>query len=371
MSFQIHVTGLTDAFKSALGADLSVQDQTEAGQLIGVLASYFTRLEDVMAFLEAGLSVHTATGDQLLAIGSLTGITPLGSERSTVTLTLSGVANTVIPANSRVQTAAGVVFRLKSEATIGSSGNVAADAESVELGAIEADIASISEIVDPVAGWTGVTNAAAAALGRNPETSVEYRARFARAIRNNSIGYIKSIESNIEMLTGVRYVKVFENFTDADVTDRGLTIPAHSIATIVVGGDDDEIFESLRKTKPIGVGMAGTTTASDGIKFYRPTNIPITATIPITVNLDFPADGEQQVIDAFINYISTLGIGSPIDAIQMSASILSIPGQAPTALVTVAKKTGSGDVTTESGLGKIDLITLAESDVTITITLAP
>lgn len=85
---------------------------------------------------------------------------------------------------------------------------------------------------------------------------------------------ITDIVRAVKNLKGVTYAKVFVNDTDGR---DGNGVPGHSVALVVIGGNDDEIAATLRSYVVPGIRTFGTTRAEttiDGfcrtIRFSRP-----------------------------------------------------------------------------------------------------
>ena len=82
-----YVTRLEEAFRVALGEDLSLAPETPQGQLIGVLAIVFAELDEVLVHVVGGLNVRQASLRQLDDYGSLVDLRRIAGERTTVTAT--------------------------------------------------------------------------------------------------------------------------------------------------------------------------------------------------------------------------------------------------------------------------------------------
>ena len=165
-----YVERLEEALRSALGADLSVEEETPQGQLAGILGLVFTEVEELAVHVAAGLNRYSAVGRQLADYGTLFGIRKISGERSSVVATLSGSASTVVDAGSRARTTAGAVFASVSQAIIGSSGTVDVLMRSVDVGPIVAAIGELTQLVDVIPGWTGVTERCGSRAGSRSGT---------------------------------------------------------------------------------------------------------------------------------------------------------------------------------------------------------
>ena len=118
------------------------------------------------------------------------GLTRRPAVKATGQVTFIGTPGTVIPAGTQVSTASteaapAIFFATKTEATIGAGGSVTVDIEAVEAGA-SGNVAAgtITMLVQPVAGVTGVSNAAAATGGLDEENDASLLGRYLAKVRS-------------------------------------------------------------------------------------------------------------------------------------------------------------------------------------------
>ena len=205
-------------------------------------------------------------------------------------------------------------------------------------------------IVDPIAGWTGVTNAAAATPGRNAETDQQYRARYGRlrwrTIRIRPPGRHRGFAPG--QTDGVTDALVAENATDANVTVQTLTIGAYSVMAIVEGGTDGDVGASIARAKSAGTGTSGAESVvvphaggrhTTTIRFQRVTTIPITVAVDTAFGVGFPGDGTDLITLRLVDWMvgdwtsgpgdfdtSGLRIGATLDTNRLLSPIQSVPG---------------------------------------------
>ena len=99
------------------------------------------------------INPNLAGGIFLDAIWALTGGQRVASTRSTTSATITGVANTSIPAGSVARTSQGAEFRTVNPVSIPVAGTLTGVAfESVEFGAIEAGANQLTTIADSILG---------------------------------------------------------------------------------------------------------------------------------------------------------------------------------------------------------------------------
>ena len=366
-SLDQYVADLETAFQNALGADLDLAPETPQGQLIGVIAARLSTLDEAVVALGNAVSITTATGTHLSDLTSPFGIEYRTAQKSTATATLGGAGGTVVNAGSRASTTSGLTFQTTTTATIGTGGTVDVNMEAVDYGPVAAAIGTLTRIVDVVVGWDTVTNAAAAVLGRNAETSAELAARYRLHVARNARGFLDAILARVREVAGVSRVAGRENPTGATVTEQGVDIAARAIIVIVDGGDDADVAAAILATKAPGTPTVGTTTVGT-ISFERVDEVPVTVemTLELTAGV-FPSNGTDTIINGLIAYVAALAISEPADTTRLLAPIIAVPGHTINGAVTVERRAGGAGVTTRTDVGLAEKLTLVAADVTITI----
>lgn len=233
--------------------------------------------------------------------------------KSNVPVICSGVAGTVIPAGKRISSSVNnSVWAIDNHVEIGSSGTVNATATNEVVGPIEANLDTITNIIDSIAGWQSVTNHQVPVLGTNKETNSALRLRFFESIGSQGENQIDSIQGTLLGVDDVRRVRIYENFTNA-VDSNG--IPDHSLAILVDGGTDQDVARAIFDTKSVGVNMfaAGTSVVVNVVsEKYRNNNMDITFSRPIyediTIDITIQDDGNlppsatNEIKEAVISY---------------------------------------------------------------------
>ena len=343
---------LEQIFRIAFGANLNLDSETPQGQWIGIEANALADLDTVAVAVANGMNINTAKGIQLDAIGSILGIKRSAATRSTVLVQLSGTPGTVIRQGVRARTTNNQLFRLVAEATIENDGNVDSVMESVVEGPITVAPNTLTNIVDIVSGWTGVTNQQAASIGKYVETDAAFRQRYKLTIGHGAHGFIDALRSRILMVSGVSDAFVIDNSTNAQITKQNIDIPANSILCIVEGGTNDAIAREIALSKPSGVPTTGDVLVNienTPIRFRRVELVSLKISITIDVNDLFPANGVDLIRQRIADYIQgrwssgvgdfeTVGyqIGQSLELNRLYSPINSVPGHAVTNL-TVTK----------------------------------
>lgn len=222
-------------------------------------------------------------------------------------------------------------------------------------GANSANAGTLTVLITPNVDINTVTNPEAAVVGDNEETDNSLRRRRDLSTYAPSIGLVGSLYSSLSAVPEVTFARVYNNITMS--TDAN-GIPAKSVACVVVGGDDEEIAQTIFQRISAGVSYDGNTniTFVDNqnfeytVSFWRPTSIPIY----VEVNLSliegdvFPDDGVQSIKDAIVAYslegAAGLGITQGFDNVgfppgqdvilsRLYTPINSVPGHEITSLL--------------------------------------
>ena len=378
--------GMTDAveaaLRDALGANLDFAPETAQGQLALAEGAALTECDELVVHVANGLGVYSAAGLQQDRLYGLLGVKRIAGTRSTVTATLTGTANTQVPAGSRARTTAGDLFETSADAIIGSGGTVDVLMRSVELGPVAAAAGALTGIVTVVSGWTAITNAAAAELGTLAETDRAYRRRYLQSRAANAGDSVEAIIARLLKVENVSRAKVLENDTASSDTIQGLTVAANSIMAIVEGGTDADVALALYLAK----GSAGTSGAvsqnvtrrglTETVNFQRVTLQPLQVAITITLLPGFPGDGVNQIRQRVTDWVSGewssgpgdfdtegLPIGELLDVNRIYSPINSVPGHRVTTLAVALRGGGAFPGSINGNIRQ----TLAYADVTVMV----
>jgi uncharacterized phage protein gp47/JayE len=318
---------------AVFGAEFDVSAESPLGQLIAIFAEREAAQWEAQEEAYAAFTRDGASEQSLDNVGALTGTPREAAKRSTVTATLTGTNGTVVPTGTifAVQTV-GTQFRTTEDATI-SGGTASAACESVETGPKLAPAATLTVIVNPVAGLTSVTNSLDAAPGADLEADSVYRRRQESELRAAGKAALAAIRESLLQLDDVDSVTVFENTSDS--TD-GDGLPPHSIECLVSGGDDTDIAETIFSEKAAGVATYGTDTVTvtdeqgidHDINFSRPTDLDLYVVFNLIIDTTkWPADGAAQVKAAAVAYgDATYVTGKDVISAALGAQALTVAG---------------------------------------------
>ena len=204
----------------------------------------------------------------------------------------------------------------------------------VESGIIEQPANTIDTILTPMLGWDSVNNPVAATPGEDRETDEQLRLRFRNGKFDRATNTLDAIYSALINLDNVSEVTIYEN--DTSVVD-GNGVPAHSFLPIVVGGLSTDIANAIWDNKPIGILSYGNTTVvindsqsppfPHNVSFSRPAPVVIYISIDITTDVNFPANGNDAIKSALIDYFTAnLGTGDDVIYSRLYTPINSVQG---------------------------------------------
>ena len=342
-----YVGQVEELLKTIFGADLNTDQDTPQGQIAGIVGLFFAAQDEIAVHTANGLNLFTAAGLQLDDMGTLFANLRIAGELSSVTCTLSGTSGTIVPAGARARTPEGAVFASDAQAIISTTGTVDVLFRSRDDGPIVAGIDELTEIIDVISGWTGITNTAAAVLGRDAETDFQYRSRYRGEVAVNARGSLEAIRARVLQVAAVTDCKVEQNDTGASITVHGLAIAAGSVLVIVEGGADADIADAIAQTKGTGVPTVGNETADyqqvSGsvitIRFRRVTHIPVAIEVSLTALAGFPSDGLATIRQNLLQWFSGewpvpgpgifdqsgVGIGEEIDINRIRTPVNAVP----------------------------------------------
>ena len=309
------------------GSDIYLENDSQDYQLISANALItFDALQSVQLAYNARSPV-TAIGSGLDALVKLNGLARKAASYSVCDVTIAGVSSTVI-SNGIVADVNGNLWNMPASVVIGINGTVHVSVTSQIIGNITALIGDINKIYTPTAGWTSVTNAAAATPGIPIETDAQLRSRQAISTAIPSQTLLEGTAAGIASVANVSRWKVYENDTNtAAVYGAGDT--GHSITCVVEGGTDQAIAEQIFARKGIGgytngpdyVDLTDEFGIITRIRFYRPSYVDIDVAIAVTQHAGYTTATTAAIKAAVVAYLNSLDIGNNLvtSAVQYEA----------------------------------------------------
>lgn len=326
-----------EQLKLIYGSDIYLEADSQDYQMVSIRAKMAYDLMNGLAMVLSNQSPSTSIGTALDARVEWNGIKRKIASYSTCDLKLNANVGTVIH-KGIVKDSSGVLWNLPEEVIITQNPQTVT-ATCQDIGAIEAPINTITEIVTPIKGWISVTNEQTASVGAKVETDEELKERRKLSVANPSINLVDSVQAGIMSIEGVSKCKVYEN--DTNITDDN-GIPPHSISCVVDGGDTKEIAQCIYLRKGGGTGtyansertgfVEETVTTSTGlpilIQFCRPIQVPVYIQVTLIKTGMWNDDRIQAVNNYVQEYFNNIGMGDDIYA----SSIIAVISQAITDL---------------------------------------
>ncbi|MDY0307973.1 MAG: baseplate J/gp47 family protein [Desulfovibrionaceae bacterium] len=303
-------------YRSIYGADLYLEADSQEGQMLAMFALALHDANQLAVSVYNSFGPSTAQGVGLSSRVQINGIARQTASYSTVDVTLTGTAGTVITAGV-VEDVAGQKWALPATVVIPVTGEITVTATAQEAGSVQAAAGEVRSITTPTRGWQSVTNATAATPGTAVESDAALRSRQRVSTALPSWTVLDGIVGAVASLPGVTRFKGYEN--DDDVADEN-GIPAHALAIVVEGGNTEEITRAIATKKTPGSPTYGTTSATvtdrygmpNLIRFFRPGAVSVTVIVEITARAGYISTTGETIKTNLAAYLNTLDIGEDV-----------------------------------------------------------
>lgn len=381
--------GILDELETYPGVgtiDRTRLDQRVDGQFASIMAD---RLDDVGQALLAvrdARSPNNATGRQLDDLAEITGTFRDPATYSRCDVILTGDPLTVIPAGKVVENAVtGSRWVLVDDAQIPAAGPGAGVVQAETPGAVLANPAELTKIVTGVTGWSAVTNAFAAVVGRNRETDAALRVRRLLELAKPGGGSANSIRAGLIALEAVTAAVVISNNSAVPATVQGVPLPASSLAAYVwpatlSAEEIEEVARVLWERGPAGIEQVGTQTATvtdvaggvQPVAWEWATAVPLVAAVcTVVLKPGFAlVDVEDAIVDVVIGdddapgYFPRLTVGQRVSVLELSCEIAdAVPGILS---LSFTFDDGGGPVAGDYVPAVTEIVTLAAAALTVT-----
>ena len=318
------ITADLDAkFVGTFGSQFDTSAESPDGQLIGVVAKL---LEDVWQQAEGAYNAYSpsnAYGVGLDKVAEINGITRITNLPTSVAITLSGTAGTVVPAGYIVKTVDGLEFATVAVAVV----PAIVTAKCTTQGAIRILANEVHVLTTAIAGLTNATNLEPGITGIVREEDPAFRARRENSTISRGTSSIDAIYEGVKSLN-LPYIAIIENTTSATVDG----VPANSFLVVVEGGTPAEVSQVIYDNKPQGITSYGSivTVVNDSkgyphnIGISRPTPIDISVTTSITNLPGASVDSATLVKAAIVDYVNNLSISEDVYWSYFFSAILEV-----------------------------------------------
>ena len=318
------ITADLDAkFVGTFGSQFDTSAESPDGQLIGIVAKL---LEDVWQQAEGAYNAYSpsnAYGVGLDKVAEINGITRITNLPTSVAITFSGTAGTVVPAGYIVKTVDGLEFATVAVAVI----PAIVTAKCTTQGAIKILANEVHVLTTAIAGLTNATNLEPGVTGIVREEDPAFRARRENSTISRGTSSIDAIYEGVKSLN-LPYIAIIENTTSATVDG----VPANSFLVVVEGGTPAEVSQVIYDNKPQGITSYGSivTVINDSkgyphnIGISRPTPIDISVTTSITNLPGASVDSATLVKAAIVDYVNNLNISEDVYWSYFFSAILAV-----------------------------------------------
>jgi uncharacterized phage protein gp47/JayE len=323
------LTVLQGAVQGIFGSDTYLGSDSQDGQLLGVFAQAIYDTNSMAIAVYNSYSPATAVGVGLSSVVKINGLSRELPTNSTATVQVVGGAGTII-SGGIVRDANFNQWNLPSSVTIAPTGQATVTATAAVAGAISAPAGPVT-IATPILGWQSASFTVPAVPGAPLESDPTLRARQNVSTMLPSVTAIDGMTGAVFAVNGVTRLRVFEN--DTSVTDSN-GIPSHSVSFVVEGGDTQEIADAIAAHKTPGAGTFGNTSeivvdpygVPHAYNFFVVSEVQITVVIHLTALQGYTSAVGNEIVNAVINYIDAIPIGTNVYLTHVIWAALSIAG---------------------------------------------
>lgn len=323
--------------KELFGEDIETSERTPLGKFIRINAYDLSKAYEDLEMTYYARFPNTSSGISLDRLCTFAGITRNPATAAHHTIKVFGEAGTSVGMGGFVVSSKDeITFYNSNNFTIPDSGSIEIEVECTLSGEI-GNVDTITDIVNPVSEIERIEYIGIITFGENPESDFDLRKRFSLAIAGAGSANINAIRSALLRVPTVISAGVIENNTD---TTDSKGRPPRSFECFVYGGEghEQEIAETIFDKAPIGIKTCSTSTSpiqktvlDDGgyehiIRFSRTEDINVYVKIKYKKDNTFEANGEEQIRNALIEYINSLGVGSDVIISTLYGHIHSVTG---------------------------------------------
>lgn len=271
------------ACKTIFGDDFYISGESSVANLQSSDADRELAIQEALLYLASQLDPDQAEGIWLDYICALNNITRYKATKSTIPITVAGVAGVAknIGDIIIVDDNTDEYYINKEAFVLDENGKANVQFEATSWGEVTTLSSHTFSLKTPSIGIESVEYNidGEATIGRNTETDEELRQRRADTTTYTASSILSSIKAVVSQIYGVNYINAYENDTMNTVDG----MPPKSFEVVVEGGEEDEIASAILSKKPAGIQAYGTTikTVDDTegnrfqIGFTRPTKQPI------------------------------------------------------------------------------------------------
>ena len=347
---------------SALGKfiRLSVQDLAEAYEAQEII--YYSRFP------------HTATGQSLDRLMPFASITRNAATRAEHKIQFTGTAEYEIPVGFLVGTSGEEEFYLLNPVILNADGTGIGIVQCTIAGEIgNVALGTISEIINPDANVSSIQHISIITIGKETESDIELRKRFAIAIEGSGSGTITAIRGAVMRINGVAGCMIIENSSQEVVDGR----PPHSFEVFVYAPEtlDQEVAEMIFSKKPIGIQLVGDIAVEviddsntvQTIRFSRIAETVVYIQATIAINKNFELNGVDQIKESLVEYVNSMGAGEDVIFTSLYKHIFSVTGVHDVTSLSISTD-GSSYVSQNLTMNENNIPRISEANIAIEVT---
>ena len=311
------LAGVLQDYNAAFGGNLNITSvSTPQAYLAGETTATITDVNAALAYIFNNVDPARASGRFQDAIARIYFITRKAATHTTVMALCTGSPGMTLPAGSQARDDNGYTYTSSTSAVFDSTGQATVIFRCDTAGPIACAAGSLTKILVSVPGWDAVTNETAGMAGNPVENREDFERRRYDSVAINATGTVAAIRSAILALDNVTDCFVVDNPKNETVpygaTDYELA--PHSVYVGVVGGDDEQIAQTIWTKKDLGCDYNGNTSVvvyddsalaapypQYNVVFNRPTAVPILFAVTLKASNSLPSNIEDLVKTAIIS----------------------------------------------------------------------
>lgn len=295
--------------------DFDIAPSSAGGEIIAIKSELDARFDQDIADAFIDNTIQ-ADGANLDLVAERKGVYRRENQPTIAIVSITGVNGTVIVAGTQFTCSLNdEIFETQYQTTI-ASGVASVTVQSVNFDSIVCPAETLS-LTAPIVGVTTATNTANGTIGFLTESDESLRERIGQV--GTELTHIKDgLYFALLSLPGVAKARVVDNNTDSVLYG---VIPARSFATVVYGGSEEEIVQTVYDFticgNPTYGNITSTVLSQRGqpyiISYSRAIEQSVTVTIAYTADGTFDTfSGEGQMIQNCIDFIDALEIGETL-----------------------------------------------------------
>lgn len=332
--------------KNLFGEDIETDEKTPLGKFIRIGAYDLSKAYEDIENVYYARFPNTANGTSLDRLCVFAGITRNPATQALHDIRVYGEVGTVIGIGELVVSSGDITFYSANEYTIPEAGNVTVVVECSEAGTI-GNVDTITDIVNPTAEIEKIEYIGMEQAGLDEETDIELRKRFSVAVEGAGSTNENAIRAALLRVPNVKSAGIITNETD-DTDSKGRPARSFECYVYTPGVDETEqeeidmqIAETIFDKAPIGIKTCTTsakesdkvekTILDDGgyehtIYFSRTEEIAVYVKMEIVTDAKFEVNGDEQIKNAIVSYIDSLGVGADVVLSTLYGHIHSVAG---------------------------------------------